>query len=342
MKSLVIFLITLFSITLSAQNKVVHYKHLVFRETPYAETKGRIEISKERALKENNYKLTYNGLGKLILVEYNIAGKLIGTRRSGMLDGNRNLMPKTKIVYKDGKEIRKFYDEYGNQRKNFMGVYKEVYSYNESNKRIGLQHFNEDDTPVNNSWKIYEYFWEHIGTNDIIEKRKNTKGVYVPMRSYYNFMTTLYKYTDEGILLSMNNIDESGNLVEEETGVAIDEPVYDKNLNIVSYKFLNAKKEPVVGTFIGAAGGIVTYDENGNVLQYVTVGLNGKPMVGNRAYVFRNYKFDTYGNVAERVFYGLNKEVIPVRNVAKVIYQYSKEYPSKLFKSEYFHTTLKE
>ena len=212
MKNSVLFLIILCSITLSAQNKVSHYKHLVFRETPFAKTKGRIEISKERALKENNYKLTYNDLGKLILVEYNIGGKLIGTRRSGMLDGNRNLMTKTKIAYKDSKEIRTFYDEYGNQRNNFMGVYKEVYSYDKNNKRVGLQYFDEDDKPVNNSWKIFEYFWKHKGNNDIVEKRKNTKGVYVPMRSYYNFMTTLYKFTDEGILLSMNNIDENGNL----------------------------------------------------------------------------------------------------------------------------------
>ena len=50
-------------------------------------------------------------------------------------------------------------------------------------------------------------------------------------------------------------------LVEEETGVAIDEPKYDKNNNIISYKFLNAKKEPVVGTFVGAAGGIIKYDD---------------------------------------------------------------------------------
>lgn len=342
MKYILLLSIIFSSFSVESQNRTEYYKHLVFRETPFAETKGRIAISENSALKENNYKLTYNSSGKLILVEYNIAGKLIGIRRSGMLDGNRNLMPKTKITYKEDKEIRTFYDEYGNQCKNFMGVYKEVYSYNRNNKRIGLQHFDENDKPVNNSWKIFEYFWMHNETNDIIEKRKNTKGKYVAMRSYYNFMTTLYKYTDEGILVSMNNIDEEGSLIEEETGVAIDKPVYDENLNIISYKFLNAKGEPVIGTFIGAAGGIVKYDKNGNVLQYITVDLEGKPMVGNREYVFRNYKFDKYGNVSERAFYGLNKEIIPVRNVTKVRYYYSKEDPSKLFKSEFFHTTLKE
>lgn len=342
MKHLIIISITFFSLVINAQTKVEYYKHLVFRETPFSEIKGRIKLTKEKALKENNYKLTYNKEGKLILVEYNIGGKLISTRRSGMLDGNRNLMSKTNIEYKEGKEVRIFFDEYGNQCKNFMGVYKEIYSYSDNNKRIGLRYYNEEGKPVNNSWKIFEYFWEHKGTKDIVERRKNTKGVYVPMRSYYNFMTTLYKFTDEGILLSMNNIDENGNLVEEETGVAIDEPKYDKNNNIISYKFLDAKKEPVIGTFVGAAGGIIKYDVKGNVLEYITIGLDGKPMVGNRDYVFRNYKFDIYGNVKERVFYGLNKEIVPVRDIAKVKYTYSKEDPSKLFKSEFFHTTLKE
>ncbi len=342
MRYSILIIITLLSITTNAQSKVKHYKHLVFRETPFSGIKGRIEITKGRALRENNYKLTYNELGKLILVEYNIGGKLISTRRSGMLDGNRNLMPKTSIEYKNNTEVRTFFDEYGNQRKNFMGVYKEVYSYDEKNKKVGLKHYDDEEKPINNSWGIYEYFWSHVNDSDVSEKRKNVKGDFVPMRSYYHFMTTLYKFSKEGILQSMNNVDDKGNLIEEATGVAIDVPVYDEKFNIVSYKFLNAKKVPVVGTFIGAAGGIVKYDDNGNVLQYITIGLDGKPMVGNREYVFRNYKFDIYGNVKERVFYGLNKEVVPVRDIAKVKYTYSKEDPSKLFKSEYFHTTLKE
>ena len=343
MRNIISALFFISTLVLSSQNKTNKYfKHLVFRETPYSEIKGRIPITKERAQKENNYKLTYNALGKLILVEYNINNKLIGTRRSGMLDGNRNLMPKTKIEYSENKEIRTFYDEYNNQRKNFMGVYKEVYKYNENNKKISLKHYDENNSPVNNNWKIFEYFWTHLNGNDVIEKRKNVAGQFVSMRSYYHFKTVLYEFSNEGILQSMNNIDEAGNLIEEETGVAMDVPVYDKDFNIVSYKFLNAKKEPVVGTFIGAAGGIVEYDINGNVTQYRTVDLEGKPMVGNREYVFRNYTFDKYGNVAERAFYGLNKELVPVRDIVKVKYTYSNEDPSKLFKSEYYHTTLKK
>lgn len=343
MKSIIIALLLLSFCYTNGQNEThVYFKHLVFRETPYAPTKGRIAITKEKATKENHYRLTYDNLNRLIKVAYRYSDKLIQIRRFGMLDGNRNLMPKTLIKYEDGKEIRIFFDENGIQRNNFMGLYKEVYTFDLNNKRTGLKFYDKENNPVNNSWKIFEYLWSHPNTTDVLEKRKNTKGEYAFMRSYYKFMTTLYKYTENGILISMNNVDENNKLIEEETGVAVDVPKYDENLNMISYRFYNAKKEPVVGTFIGAAGGEVTYDDNGNVLEYRTVGLNGKPMIGKRPYVFRRFVFDTYGNFIKRAFYGINNELIPVNNITVIAYKYSDKDPSKLFKSEFYHTTLKE
>lgn len=319
-----------------------YFKHLVFRETPYAQTKGRIPISEERAKNENHYRLTYNAENKLHKIEYRFGDKLIRLSRSGMLDGNRNLASKTIITYEDNKEIRTFYDLDSKQSNNLMKTYKEVYTLNNEGKRINLKHYNKNDQLENNLWKISEYIWTHNNENEVVEHRKNTEGTSAYMRPYYLFLNTIYNYTDEGILISIKNIDTDNNLVEEDTGVAMDAPKYDKDFNLISYNFYDSNNKLVVGTFLGSAGGKVDYDENGNVLEYRTTGLDGEPMMDKRPYVYRRFVYDKYGNMVERVFYDLQNEVFISNGISKIKYHYSKKNPAELFKTEYFHTTLKD
>ena len=58
MKIIYSILFIIISYTAQAQNQslqIAYFKHLVFRETPYAATKGRIPISEERSKKMNKW-----------------------------------------------------------------------------------------------------------------------------------------------------------------------------------------------------------------------------------------------------------------------------------------------
>ena len=45
-----------------------YFKHLVFRETPYSETKGRIPLTEKEVENVNHFKLNYDAQNRLILV----------------------------------------------------------------------------------------------------------------------------------------------------------------------------------------------------------------------------------------------------------------------------------
>ncbi|WP_432410654.1 S41 family peptidase [Rasiella sp. SM2506] len=320
---------------------IKYFNHLIFRETPYSETKGRIPLTEEESKSTNHFKLSYDTSNRLIGIEYLYKDTLIDLNRSGVLDGKRALAPKTKIEYSSNKEIRTFFNVAGESTTNGMGVYKEVYSYNKTGKRVGLQFYDENDNPINNSWNVFEYQWKHIDRNAVLETRKDTNGVTVPMRPYYKFYNVVYNFDDDGILLSMNNVDENLNLINDETGIAIDKATYDEHTNLVNFKFFNAENKPVVGSFLGTAGGFATYDKNGNCLKYATVDLDGNYMLDERSNdAYSSYKFDTIGNLIERGSYDTNRTILERGGVTSVKYIYDKDNPIELLKTELYHTKL--
>lgn len=318
-----------------------YYKHLIFRETPYSKTEGRIPLTEKETKNVNHFKLSYNTANKLILVEYKYKQNLINLNRSGILDGKRALAPKTEIKYIKNEEIRLFFDVDNKPITNGMGVFKEVYYYNKKEKRVGLKFYNKNDKPINNNWNVFEYTWKHINNNSVLEKRKNVSGENVPMRPYYKFYNVLYKFDDNGLLLSMNNVNEKLNLLNDETGIATDQAIYDEGNNLIQFKFFNDKNIRVVGSFLGTAGGFATYDDNGNCLKYATVGLDGNYKIDKRSNnAYSRYKFDSIGNLIERSNYDTNSKILNRRGVTRVKYIYNKDNPVELIKTELYHTIL--
>lgn len=316
-----------------------YFKHLIFRETPFSETKGRILLTKKDAEKVNHFMLSFDSSNRLISVEYRYKKNLIELNRSGLLDGKRALAPKTQINYTESEEVRLFFNVDNMPTTNGMGVFKEVYSYNKKGQRIGLRFYNKNDEPINNSWNIFEYTWEHFNNNLVLETRKDVNGVSVPMRPYYQFNNVLYSFNDHGILLSMSNVDDKMKLINDDTGIAIDKAIYDRDNNLVNFKFFNAEQKPVVGSFLGTAGGFATYDDQGNCLKYATVGLDGNYKVDKRSNsAYSRYQFDSMGNLIERSNYDINSKILKRREVAHVKYVYDKDNPEKLLKTELYHT----
>ncbi len=337
-----IFTIVLLSCSLFAKAQTTKYfKHLVFRETPFSETEGRIPLTEAEVKNVNHFKLDYDVQNRLISVEYKYNQNLIDLNRSGILDGKRALASKTKIDYSKNTETRIFFDVDNKPASNGMGVFKEVYSYNKKGKRIALKFYNKNDEPINNSWNIFEYTWKHINDNSVLETRKDVNGVNVTMRPYYKFHNVLYKFNDKGLLLSMNNVDKKLKLINDETGIAIDKATYDKNNNLINFKFFNTEKKPAVGSFLGTAGGFATYDKNGNCLKYATVGLDGNFKISKRSNdAYSKYKFDSIGNLIERSYYDTNGSILKKRGVTSVKYIYNQDNPIELLKTELHHTIL--
>ncbi|WP_299180168.1 S41 family peptidase [uncultured Aquimarina sp.] len=338
-KRLFLFFLVLVAQVAAQSDTIKYFNHLIFRETPYSKTEGRIPITKDESKNTNHFKLTYDASNRLILIEYLYKNKLIELNRSGILDGKRGLASKTKIEYIGNEEIRTFFNSDGEPTTNGMGVFKEVYAYNKEGKRVSLRFYDKNDAPINNTWKIFEYKWKHIKTNTVLETRKDISGANVPMRPYYKFYNVVYKFNANGILLAMNNVDKNLNLINDETGIAIDKATYDENNNLISFQFFNAENKPVIGSFLGTAGGFATYDKKGNCLKYASIDLDGNYMLDKRSNdAYSRYKFGATGNLIERSSFDTDSKIQKKRGVTRVKYIYNQDDSAGLLKTEYHHT----
>ena len=340
-KYLIIFFLFVVSQLTAQSDTIKYFNHLIFRETPYSKTEGRLQLTEDESKNTNHFKLSYDTSNRLILIQYQYKNNLIVLNRNGLLDGKRGLAPKTKIEYIGNEEVRTFFNLEGESTTNGMGVFKEVYSYNKKGKRVSLKFYDKNDKPINNSWKVFEYKWKHIDNNSVLEKRKDFSGANVSIRPYYKFYNVLYKFNDNGILISMNNVDKKLNLINDETGIALDKATYDEHNNLVSFKFFNAENKPVIGSFLGTAGGFATYDKKGNCLKYATIDLDGNYMLDKRSNdAYSKYKFDSIGNLIERTNYDTNGVILKRRGVTSVNYIYNQDNPIELLKTELHHTIL--
>jgi len=246
---------------------------------------------------------TYNQNDQLIKLEYKYGEKAISTSRAGMMDGSMDVAPITDIKYDENFEIRHFFDKEGKPSTNNMNVYKVVYEYNDIGERVSLKYYDKDNKPIDNSWGICEYIWEKNGDYKVLEKRKNISGEYTSIRPYYKFMTVIYEYHPNGTLASMKNVDDTGKLIVEETGIAVDEPVYDEKLQLVSFKFYDANGKNVIGSFLGSASGEFIYDDKGNDIEFVKTDLEGNPILGSENSALTKQKYDEFGNLTEQSFF---------------------------------------
>ncbi len=86
MKHFLLTIVFLSCSLLTEAQTIKYFKHLVFRETPYSKTEGRITLSEDESKNINHFKLSYDTSNRLILIEYLYKDNLIKLNRSGLLD----------------------------------------------------------------------------------------------------------------------------------------------------------------------------------------------------------------------------------------------------------------
>jgi len=331
------FLITQIPIAKSQEVMMKYYSHLVFRETPYAPIKGRIPLSKKQKINRNHFEISFDSLGRIKLLKYCFGIKPISLKRLGFMNGAVDLSPIVKIRYEAGQEIRNYFDEEENPIENDMGVYESIYEYNNEGKRIGLKYFDKMGKPVNNSWGIHEYSWHHIDNKSVLEKRKNNQGEAVPIRPFYKFWDVIYTYNEKNLLVSMRNVDENYDLLEEETGTAIDMPTYDSQHNLIEFKFYDSQRKNIIGSFYDASGGVIEYDNWGHMTSYKTIDLDGNPRIGTKSWAIIECKFDEYGNLIHEQYFDEKGTPAQRKGAISITYEYAPNDPTLRLSTKQIH-----
>ena len=183
-----------------------YYRNLAFRESPYADIRGIIELDEKAALKSFHYKIEYDDKGKIIKVSQKIGAK----NAVWQPDQNRFFVKSSivKIEYSNDEELRMYLDHNSELFFTKSGVAYERFKTNSDGNRVSLEYLDKDKKPIQNDWGIQRYTWET--TMDHVEERRyDSLGNIVPMRPQLNFYHVKLVYDKTGYCEKFSNHDEN-------------------------------------------------------------------------------------------------------------------------------------
>lgn len=267
--------ILLFTTTYAQESELrkEYYRHLIFRETPYSDTRGNHPIDYAAAQKEAHYRFVYDGQNRLIEVSYRIGEHLIAD--NGNWDSFIWFSPKMTISYEKDKEIRYYYNHLNEKIEVHGGMYKAVFQLNDKGQRTEVKFYNKDNEPSESAWGIHHYQWQHLETGKVLEKRFNLKGAPQTIRPNFTFYTVRLEFGEDDLLDFVYHLDENGKVIKNSMKAGMDRIVYDQEENFSRWMVFDENLKPVEGNAPEFAIGEHLYDCRGNKVE-----LRGFDVVG--------------------------------------------------------------
>ncbi|MFC3094495.1 hypothetical protein DRW07_13600 [Alteromonas sediminis] len=250
------------------------YRHIMFRETPYATYRGIHPVVEETAPYFAHYQFTHDDKGRVTSIRYQMQENLIFGNQ--VWDSFIWFAPQVNIDYGPGKEVHTYFDVNGRQIAAHGDVYSAHYSLDKSGKRQSLHFYDENGEPSQNEWNIHRYEWRHEG-GYVFEKRFNLANEQQPLRPEFEFYEVKLDYDKNGQLAFVYNLGLDGTPTNNSSGAGIDRITYDQNGNFVRWQVYDKEGKPVEGNRPMVHLGEHLYDEFGN-----KVGLRGYDRFGKQ------------------------------------------------------------
>lgn len=256
-----------------------YYRHLRYNHiSPYVDLIGIHPIDQATAESTSHYIFKYDQTRKLV----EVVNHHYHTEKKHPLASIG--VYKLNIEYKDGKEIRTFFDPNGKRVSNDRKVYKEVYSYNDKQFKSKLEFYDLNDNPMESNWEIAEYQWKKTKAF-IVERRFNLKKEPVNVSPYFEFGVTGILVDDKGLAKAHFNLDEKLNPVNNSVGIASYHDRFDEKGNHIEYSYYNEKDSLALNQWQFAVGK-KSYDKIGNNIlleQFDTKGIliRDRPIYSN-------------------------------------------------------------
>lgn len=251
--------------TLSFSQHTEYYRHLIFRESPYSDTRGNHPIDKATAQEEAHYRFEFDMQGRLIEVSHRIGNHLIAD--NGNWDSFIWFSPKMTIEYKDRQEVRYYYDHLNKKTEVHGKMYKAVFTLNEQGHRTAVHFYDKDNNPSENAWGIHTYQWEQLGEGKVMEQRFNLKEEPKTVRPDFTFYTIRLEYGGDDLLDFMYHLDKDGQIINNVMKAGMDRIVYDQEENFSRWMVFDKDLKPVEGNGPEFAIGEHLYDTRGNKVE---------------------------------------------------------------------------
>jgi hypothetical protein len=252
-------LFTVAAAAFGADGSVRYYRHLEFNhDSPHVSYAGVYEITVEQAKTVEHYEFVYGTDGRLAEIR-NFSSEQWRNHPLTHLGAFR-----TAYTYEGDREVRRFYDRDGKRVQNLRKVYEEVYSYDKSGFKCGLEFHDLAGKPMESNWGIARYAWEKKG-DMVIERRYDLKGNLAPLSPFFQFHISGLKYDRLGHFERHYNLNDKLEVVNSDFGVACYQDTVAANGNLVGLVYLDKDGKIVPSPWQFA---IVhqTYDKDGNVI----------------------------------------------------------------------------
>ena len=296
----IIFIASLWSSVAQADAapSIQHYRHLMFRETPYASYRGIHPIGASLANEVAHYEFSYDAEGRVVRIAYKIGDSLI--ERNGVWDTFIWFAPEIRIAYLNDQIIHSYYDRHGERIHVHGNVYSAVFSVDGDDERIGLEFFDAAGNASESEWGIARYEWRRDDDGHVFERRYNLENTLVAMRPDLEFHEIKLEYDSDGRLSFLRNYGLEGTPTNNATGAGIDRITYDTAGNFIRWQVYDHQGHAVEGNGPNVHLGEHLYDQFGN-----KIGLRGFDRHGNQisfsngTFLFRSV-FDSHGNRIEQ------------------------------------------
>lgn len=282
-------------------NKREYFRHLMFRESPYAPYKGIYPIEAHQAHDIAHYRFDYDKKGRVISISHRIGDQIISD--NGNWDTFIWFAPKVTIEYLKNQEIHRYFGVLNQPIEAHGNVYTARYQLKDG-QRVSLSFSDQKDKPSQNAWGAHKYTWSIDENGWVVEKRFSLENEMVSIRPQFGFYETRLQYDDEGKLMYMYNYGLEGKPSNNETGAGIDRIYYDQNGNFQRWQVFDKDKNPVEGNRPMVHVGEHLYDELGNKVAMRGFDITGSPTMFSWGHSKVINQYDKFGNQSSVISYG--------------------------------------
>lgn len=294
-----------------------------FWESPIVPFQGEYPLTEEEAARRINIRFDYDSHNRIVQVSVRVGTKLKPFEgRFGNLYINA---PLTKILYSNGEERHHFFDIQGNRISVQNDVFEKVYTKDRHGRNISLSYFNERGEPASDQFDIRKFQWVYANDGSVTELRTNAQGEIVPLRRDFQFLRTRITFGPDGQVNMLQNVDETGKLVNADCGASTLKYFYDRQGRFARWEVYDKDGQVAVGPshtsgeynvfegpnlmaiiffdrlgnpathWSGVEKWTFTYDTFGNKTSLVYQDDTGKPKRGTRGYAGTRYQWDGEG-----------------------------------------------
>jgi hypothetical protein len=298
-----------------------YFRHLMFRETPYAEYRGIHPVEVDKNPNFAHYEFSLDSQGRTTQIRYQINDNLI--RGNEVWDSFIWFAPVVKVSYSPGKEVHTYFNAKDQQIEAHGSVYRAEYQLDGNGQRTALSFFDMQGDRSHSAWNIHRYEWRHEGEL-VYEKRFDVNNQQQTMRPELEFHEISLEYDADDKLAFMRNLGLDGVPTNNKSGAGIDRVTYDLDGNFIRWQVYDKDGNAVEGNRPMVHLGEHLYDNYGNKVGLRGFDRSGKQVPFSWGVFEHASRYNKYGNQIESTL--LKQDGSAIRRLA---FEYTAEQNKK-------------